>query len=131
MAQPKWLGLARLPFLFFFWKKTKKSKKNSKILWKKLWFSQIFFYQFLYDIGLYIYTVKYKFDIKIPGFLWNVSKKNQNIFKKKKIFHCIRPNPKKISSIFFIKKKNKTKIATFSCFKKIKNGYRDQFMIIH
>jgi hypothetical protein len=28
---------------------------------------------------LYIYTVKYKFDIKILDFLWNISKK----FKKK------------------------------------------------
>jgi hypothetical protein len=38
----------------------------------------------LHNIGLYIYTIKYKSGIKIPGFLWNISKKKfQNIFKKK------------------------------------------------
>jgi len=53
--------------------------------------------------------------------------KNQNIFKKKKIFHCIWPNPKIFPSIFFIKKK----LHLFHVLKKIKNGYRNQFMIIH
>jgi len=70
---------------------------------------------------LYIYTVKYKFGIKIPGFLRNISKiKNFKTFsKRKKIFCCIRPNPKNFPSIFFIKKKLK-KIASFPCFKKSK-----------
>jgi len=104
-------------------------------------FSNIFL-SILHNIGLYIYTVKYKSGIKIPGFLRNISKKNQNILKKcqkllnqfpfsktKKniLFSCIRPNPKIFPSIFFIKK---TKIASFSCLKN-KNEYRNQFMIIH
>jgi len=97
---------------------------------KKIVIFSYIFLPILYDIGLYIYTVKYKSGIKIPGFLQNISKtKIQNIFKKKKIFYCMRPNFfKKISSIFFIKK---TKIASFSCLKKSKNRYRNQFMIIH
>jgi hypothetical protein len=45
-------------------------------------FSHIFL-PILHNIGLYIYTVKYKFSIKIPGFLRNISKKIQNVFKKK------------------------------------------------
>jgi hypothetical protein len=44
-------------------------------------FSNIFL-PILHNIGLYIYTVKYKSGIKIPGFLRNISKKNQNTFKK-------------------------------------------------
>ena len=86
-----------------FKKKTKNSKKISKILWKKLWFSQIFFLPILHNIGLYIYTVKYKSCIKIPGFLWNISKKRKlKHSQKEKIFYCIRPNPKIFPSIFFI-----------------------------
>jgi hypothetical protein len=99
----------------------KKNPKNFKnILKKNLRFFWHIFLPLLYNIGLYIYTVKYKSGIKIHGFLQNISKKSkkiiQNIFKKKKIFYCIRPNPKNFPSIFFIKKK--TKIAFFSCFKK-------------
>jgi hypothetical protein len=48
---------------------------------KNMIFSNIFL-PILHDIGLYIYTVKYKSGIKIPGFLRNISKQNQNIFKK-------------------------------------------------
>jgi hypothetical protein len=44
-------------------------------------FSNIFL-PILHNIGLYIYTVKYKSGIKIPGFLRNISKKNQNTLKK-------------------------------------------------
>jgi hypothetical protein len=34
---------------------------------------------------LYIYTLKYKSSIKIPGFLWNISKKiNFKTFSKRK-----------------------------------------------
>jgi hypothetical protein len=33
----------------------------------------------LHNIGLYIYTVKYKFGIKIPGFLQNISKQIRKI----------------------------------------------------
>ena len=32
-------------------------------------FSHVFFISILHNIGLYIYTVRYKSDIKIPGFL--------------------------------------------------------------
>jgi hypothetical protein len=49
-------------------------------------FSNIFLPN-LYNIGLYIYTIKYKSGIKILGFLRDISKKKfQNIFKKKIIF---------------------------------------------
>jgi hypothetical protein len=48
-------------------------------------FSNIFL-PILYNIGLYIYTVKYKSGIKIPGFLQNISKKIKisNHFQKEK-----------------------------------------------
>jgi hypothetical protein len=66
-------------------------------------FSNIFLPN-LYNIGLYIYTIKYKSGIKIPGFLRDISKKKiQNIFKKK-LFSCIRPNPKNFLSMFSLKK---------------------------
>ena len=45
-------------------------------------FSHIFL-PILHVIELYIYTVKYKSNIKIPSFLRNISKKIQNVFKKK------------------------------------------------
>jgi hypothetical protein len=35
----------------------------------------------MHNIGLYIYTVKYKSGIKIPGFLRNISKRKKNISK--------------------------------------------------
>jgi len=73
------------------------------------------FLPILHNIGLYIYTVKYKSGIKIPGFLRNISKKIkiQNIFKKKIIFfYAYGQNPKNASKHIFIKK-----IASFSCFK--------------
>jgi hypothetical protein len=41
----------------------------------------------MHNIGLYIYTIKYKSGIKISGFLQNILKNKkifQNIFKKKK-----------------------------------------------
>jgi hypothetical protein len=49
-------------------------------------FSNIFLL-ILHNIWLYIYIVKYKSGIKIPGFSPKYfKKKNQNIFKKKKYF---------------------------------------------
>jgi len=61
-------------------------KNQKKIL---IVISKIFLTIF-HNIGLYIYTVKYKSSIKIPDFLQNISKKNkkiiQNIFKKTKHF---------------------------------------------
>jgi len=83
----------------------------------------IFFLPILHNIGWYIYTVKYKYGINIPGFSSKYFKKKkkkfQNIFKKKKYFVAYGQILKFFSSIFFIKKKtkkNKTKIASFSCF---------------
>jgi len=59
-------------------KKTKNFKKISKILSKKIVIFSNIFLPTLHNIGLYIYTVKYKFGIKISGFLQNISKKNKN-----------------------------------------------------
>jgi len=80
LAQPKWLGLARPPFCFFF--KKKQYPKNFKNHFKKIMIFSNIFLPILHNIGLYIYTVKYKSGIKIPGFLRNISKKNQNTLKK-------------------------------------------------
>jgi len=80
-------------------------------------FSNIFL-PILYDIGLYIYTVKYKSGIKIPGFLRNISKTQKKIKNiRKKYFIAHGQILIFFSSIFFIKK---TKIASFSCKKKSK-----------
>jgi len=58
----------------------KKTKKNQKAFEKKLLFFSHIFLPILHNIGLYIYTVKYKFGIKISGFLQNISKKNLKNF---------------------------------------------------
>ena len=58
----------------------KKKEKNSKIISKELRLSQIFFLPILHNIILYIYTIKYKSNIKILGFLQKFSKKFQNNF---------------------------------------------------
>jgi hypothetical protein len=50
----------------------KNSKKLLKIIWKISNFLTCFLSIF-YNIRLYIYTVRYGSDIKIPDFLWNVS----------------------------------------------------------
>jgi len=46
----------------------------------------------VYNIGLYIYTVKYKSNIKIPGFLQNIFKKNSKHFQKEKniLLHTVK-----------------------------------------
>ena len=46
-------------------------------------FSNIFL-PIMHNIGLYIYIIKYKFGIKIPGFLRNILKKNSKHFQKEK-----------------------------------------------
>jgi hypothetical protein len=68
-------------------------------------FSNIFL-SILHNIGLYIYTVKYKSGIKLSGFVENILKKkiSKHLQKEKKIFYCIRPNPKIFPSIFFKQK---------------------------
>ena len=58
-------------FYFFFWKNIIQ-KNFKKIILKNLWFFSNIFYQFLHNIDLYIYIVKYKSSIKIPGFLQNI-----------------------------------------------------------
>jgi len=62
----------------------------------------------MHNIRLYIYTVKYKSSIKIPGFLQNISKKNkkiiQNIFKKTKYFVAYGQILKFSQSYFSLKK---------------------------
>jgi len=50
---------------------------------KKIVIFSIIFLPILHNIGLYIYTVKYKSGIKIPGFLRNISKKKFKTFSKK------------------------------------------------
>jgi len=53
--------------------------------------------------------------------------KNQNIFKKKKYFIAYGQILKFFQAYFSLKKK----LHLFHVLKKIKNGYRNQFMIIH
>jgi len=65
-------------YTFFF---SKNFQKNH--LKKKMIFSHIFL-PILHNIGLYIYTVKYKSGIKIPGFIQNISKNNSKHFQKEK-----------------------------------------------
>jgi hypothetical protein len=47
----------------------KNSKKIQKSFEKKIVIFSNIFLPILHNIGLYIYTVKYKSGIKIPGFL--------------------------------------------------------------
>jgi len=84
MAEPgpiSWADPAHVDFflfiiLYYNIKILKKTKKNSKIFHnpfeKFVIFSNIFLL-ILYNIGLYIYIVKYKSGIKIPGFLRDIS----------------------------------------------------------
>jgi len=52
----------------------KKIKNFQKNHFKKIVIFSHIFLPILHNIGLYIYTVKYKSGIKIPGFLQNISK---------------------------------------------------------
>jgi len=61
----------------------KKKKTNPKTFKKIVIFSNIVLLIF-HNIRLYIYTVKYKFDIKISDFLQNISKKKFKTFFLKK-----------------------------------------------
>jgi len=81
-------------------KKTKNSKKKkSKNPLKKIVIFSNIFLPILHNIGLYIYTVKYKPGIKIPVFLRNISKKKK---QKYILFSCIRPSPKEFSKHVFM-----------------------------
>jgi len=78
-------------------------------------FSNIFL-PILHNIGLYIYTIKYKSGIKIPGFFRNISKKIKTFSKKiSKTFKSI--------SLF----KNKKKIFCFHAYSQILKIFQAYF----
>jgi hypothetical protein len=83
-------------YIYIYLKKTKKNPKNFKNHFKKIVIFSNNFLPILHNIGLYIYTVKYKSGIKIPRFLQNISKQIQK--KISKTFKLIFPfkNKKKI-----------------------------------
>jgi len=92
-------------------------KKNPKFFQKSLKKIMIFsntFLSILHNIGLYIYTVKYKSGIKLSGFVGNISKKFQNICKKKKYFNAYDQILKFFQAYF------SNKNCIFFMFKKIK-----------
>jgi len=106
-------------YIFFFFTKTKRIQKNFKNHFKKILIFLNIFLPILHNIGLYIYTVKYKSGIKIPDFseifqkkkFKTFSKKYQKLLnqfpflkkKQKKYFVFIRPNPKNFPNIFSLK----------------------------
>jgi len=96
------LGPARKKF-------KKKIQKILKSFKKFVTFLNIFLPSLL-NIGLYTYMVRYKSDIKTPGFLQSISKKIKKI-SKKKIFYCIRPSPKEFSKHVFMFKKKKLHLS--------------------
>jgi len=69
-------------------------KKKIQISFEKIVIFSNIFLPILHNIGLYIYTIKYKSDIEIPGFLRNISKTNLKNFQmnfpvpKKNCFHA-------------------------------------------
>jgi len=73
-------------------------KKLKNPLKKIVIFSHIFL-SILHNIRLYIYTVKYKSGIKIPGFLRNIKKKFKTFQKKnlKKLLNQFPFSKKKIA----------------------------------
>jgi hypothetical protein len=89
-------------------------------------FSNIFL-SILHNIGLYIYIVKYKSGIKILGFLQNMLKKIKKHFQKEKKYFAAYGQILKFFHAYFSYKKN----CIFFMLKKSKNGYYNQFMIIH
>ena len=76
------------------------SKKFQNSFKKFVIFSHVFL-SILHNIGLYIYTVKYKFSIKIPGFLWNISKKKFKTFSKRKKYFDAHGQILKIFQAYF------------------------------
>jgi hypothetical protein len=93
----------------------KKIKNFQKKSFQKIVVLSNIFLSIFHYIGLYIYIVKYNSSIKIPGFLWNISKKNFKTFSKRKkyfiVYGQILKNiqaylHKNKNCIFFIFKKN-------------------------
>ena len=99
-----------------------KTKKFQKSFQKMLRFSKIFFYQFFIISGCIFTMQNTNSVLKYPVF--------SEIFQKK-LFSCIRPNSKFFLSTFFKKKKTNKQKLHLSHVLKIKNGYHNQFMIIH
>jgi hypothetical protein len=61
-------------------------KKNKKNPFKKIVIFSHVFLPILDNIGLYIYIVRYKSSIEIPGFLRNISKTKFKTFKLISLF---------------------------------------------
>jgi hypothetical protein len=57
-----------------------------------IWIFSNIFLPILHNIGLYIYTVKYKSGIKIPGFSLKYFKKKLKTFSKRKniLLHIVK-----------------------------------------
>ena len=85
-AQPMYIYYIYLFIIIYniiIYKKQKFSnKKNFKNLFKKIVIFSNIFLPILHNIGLYIYIVKYKSSIKIPGFLLNIFLKKIKTFLK-------------------------------------------------
>jgi hypothetical protein len=75
-------GSAQPIYIYISFKKTKNSKNNFQKSFKKICDFLKYFLPILHNIRLYIYTVKYKSGIKIPGFFQNIFKKNFKTFSK-------------------------------------------------
>jgi len=67
---------------YIYFKKTKQIQKFSRKSFQKIVIFSNIFLPILHNIELYIYNVKYKSGIKIPDFLWNISKKIFKTFLK-------------------------------------------------
>ena len=80
LAQPTYLILYNIYYIIILYVFLK-TKTNFTNHFKKIVIFSNIFLPILHNIGLYIYTLKYKSGIKIPSFLWNISKKIQNILK--------------------------------------------------
>jgi len=83
------LGLAHLIYLIIYYNISKFQKKIKKTIQKLVIFSYIFL-PILFNIGLYFFTVRYKSNIKILGFLRNISKKIQKNLKTFKLIFLFK-----------------------------------------
>jgi len=96
--------------MFFLFEKNPKFFQNHK---KIMIFSNIFL-SILHNIGLYVYTIKYKSGIKLSGFVENISKKNFKTFAKRKKYFIAYGQILKFFQAYFSKKN-----CIFFMFKKI------------